>query len=449
MPHGSDFIPSLGTGSESLNEAQSEVREHMEKCLRRDLVGPGWIKGTLEPDDEEVLRLGDRGVPDRFYLSGYISPRCEDDVETLPPSQKIAGDNSTGSDEEFDDAPVEEVSSETRDLAPRSIGLSAAPSPNCQTLAASFEWGEYLFKSQEGGREWARQPKSHNISVDLESMEDGEIEFTPSTHPQTRFLFKNSTREGKRIITVRVVNDRTYAHRDWKKRAESTMHQMKITLTGSFQDIRAPSSISDTKMDLLYHYSDILSYGHNIGVGWSDDCTQVWSDYIPRHEVPLMRQRDELQELIPKFDVLTHPDKIYGAVESLRQFVDTYEDWIEEQRQTFESRKELQTFRGEFEENLANANNNIDRMRRGISLLLEDSDALEAYRLANKAIWVSQTSASLDDQHRISGFQWRPFQFAFQLINLEGIICNDHKDRKMVDLAWFPTGGARQKHTSG
>ena len=37
----------------------------------------------------------------------------------------------------------------------------------------------------------------------------------------------------------------------------------------------------------------------------------------------------------------------------------------------------------------------------------------------------------------------RPFQFAFILVNLEGVINQDSTDREIVDLAWFPTGGGK------
>src|SRR5712664_1126710 len=38
---------------------------------------------------------------------------------------------------------------------------------------------------------------------------------------------------------------------------------------------------------------------------------------------------------------------------------------------------------------------------------------------------------------------WRPFQLAFVLICLRGIIDHRSEDRKLVDLLWFPTGGGK------
>lgn len=39
--------------------------------------------------------------------------------------------------------------------------------------------------------------------------------------------------------------------------------------------------------------------------------------------------------------------------------------------------------------------------------------------------------------------QWRPFQLAFVLMNLPGVVNPEHPDRETVDLLFFPTGGGK------
>ncbi len=436
MPHGSDIVPALSS--------KRETREHLEKVLRRDLVGPGWIEGTTEPDHNETLSLGDRSVPDRWYMTGYISPRCIDEEE-LPPDPNASPQTAQSSQETFDNSLSESVSRQKKDLSPRSIGLSASPSPDCESVEIKFEWGEYQLNEDQknDSSRWKREPKSYTVNIKMSEFSNEEETYRSESHLGIRFQIKMTNRGNKRIMTARVINDRTYEKKDWKKRAESNMHQMKISLKGKFQDIRVPSSVTDRGMDLLYHYSKVLSYGHNIGVGWSEKADEIWSDYIPRHEVPLMTNREDLQSLIPKFKDLIHPNSVFQAVESVEAFICRYEEWIVNQVSQFDSSQDLHSYKKEFESNLNKARQNIERMRSGVSLLLSSSEALEAYRLANKAIWLSQTSDTLDSLHRISDFEWRPFQFAFQLINIEGILLRDSEDRGLVDLAWFPTGGGK------
>lgn len=38
---------------------------------------------------------------------------------------------------------------------------------------------------------------------------------------------------------------------------------------------------------------------------------------------------------------------------------------------------------------------------------------------------------------------WHPFQLAYFLLVVEGLMYPEHEDRKTVDLIWFPTGGGK------
>ena len=68
----------------------------------------------------------------------------------------------------------------------------------------------------------------------------------------------------------------------------------------------------------------------------------------------------------------------------------------------------------------------------------EDPDALDAFRVANRAV-----ASALRRRLEIETPAWRPFQLAFLLLNLPGLADPDDPHRETVDLLYFPTGGGK------
>jgi hypothetical protein len=79
-----------------------------------------------------------------------------------------------------------------------------------------------------------------------------------------------------------------------------------------------------------------------------------------------------------------------------------------------------------------------DRIENGINTLANDADALDAFRLANRAV-----ARALEQRLKIESPKWRAFQLAFTLLNLPGLA--DPKDpyREAIDFLFFPTGGGK------
>ena len=90
-------------------------------------------------------------------------------------------------------------------------------------------------------------------------------------------------------------------------------------------------------------------------------------------------------------------------------------------------------------ENLSIASNNILRMNQGIEMLKKNSHAFKAFRLSQTAIQM-QFIWSNPDQKSLN---WRPFQLAFFLMNISYLDDENHQDREVMDLLWFPTGGGK------
>ena len=103
-------------------------------------------------------------------------------------------------------------------------------------------------------------------------------------------------------------------------------------------------------------------------------------------------------------------------------------------------------------------------MKKGVETLRSSADCFTAFRRMNEAMSLQQKRYSLtltprewipqsDGNYKIPQFvepssfpglgNWRPFQLAFILMNVDGISDNNSPDREVVDLIWFPTGGGK------
>lgn len=54
-----------------------------------------------------------------------------------------------------------------------------------------------------------------------------------------------------------------------------------------------------------------------------------------------------------------------------------------------------------------------------------------------------RTAGASGDPHSLPEPHWRPFQLAFILLNVSGLVERTHADREIADLLFFPTGGGK------
>lgn len=78
----------------------------------------------------------------------------------------------------------------------------------------------------------------------------------------------------------------------------------------------------------------------------------------------------------------------------------------------------------------------LRRLQTGLDLLATDSDVRLSFAFANRAMALQASWSGRK-------LQWRPFQLAFVLMNLEPIANQASPDRDVCDLLWVPTGGGK------
>ena len=217
------------------------------------------------------------------------------------------------------------------------------------------------------------------------------------------------------------------------------------------------------------HYADRPEYatGHGVSADWeliNGVCRQLRTAWIPSAEV-------EKTETMPVPGAELGMDAL-GALadgpavqEALRPLVAEYQAWIESQRNEVSPRTGARRKTAEeplrplgpglppaptvtgarretAEELLRLAALAAERMQRGIDVLTNDADALDAFRVANRAV-ARALRQRLPEQFAERPPRWRAFQLAFILLNLPGIADPSDAHRETVDLLFFPTGGGK------
>jgi hypothetical protein len=95
---------------------------------------------------------------------------------------------------------------------------------------------------------------------------------------------------------------------------------------------------------------------------------------------------------------------------------------------------------------LTNAGVSAKRIEAGIKLLA-DPKVFDAFKTANKVMAVAARRRfgpiAGKKPEDVAPPAWRPFQLAFILMNLDGVVNPAGNDRGVVDLLFFPTGGGK------
>lgn len=203
---------------------------------------------------------------------------------------------------------------------------------------------------------------------------------------------------------------------------------------------------------LLYRNIHEFAVGHGIATVWDEPngllVKEVRTAWLP---ITSVRGTSPSGHALLKDFVSDHPDGLKAAflgqesersivLRSLASFVLCYQQWIETVLVS-----NIAFFEGQLGKaaalNLERCQSVHQRMQQGLIMLQQDAVAWTAFALANQAMDKQSRYASKDDQAR--PLVWRPFQLAFMLLVLPGIVNPDREDRSCMDLLWFPTGGGK------
>ena len=206
---------------------------------------------------------------------------------------------------------------------------------------------------------------------------------------------------------------------------------------------------------LLYRDKPEFAVGHGCATAWdnkecpADRARVVMTDLLPSYTVTATEAKGGVGLSGLDMAGLAQAPDGAGVSAALKPLLDQYEQWINNRRREIPS---LPTrLRPKASEHIDDCEESLSRMRTGLRLLSEEPLVLEAFRFANEATML-QRRKSVEAANYQKGKgrvfdapapAWRPFQIAFILLNLEGIVKPQSADRELVDLLWFPTGGGK------
>lgn len=437
---------------ETAPSSSSEVRERLAEAIRLDLVGP-W---TGHPLAEERLPGWQR--PSNWYLTGFLIPAA------APLKDRADADEDEDFDLVPDKAATAEESDEDRKAAkksyfPASMGLSFLVRRQASGVVVTVRWGDYQPSKvpDEDGKEqsvWQRVPRETRVEVALAGSRDPtrhpvpgsgglELDVLERNIPPERLRGRIS--EGTRSVAVFLVNRRKPVAPEAGEPDLAYVFQPEIEVSCDVPfepqpGVRGAAEPDWDEQVADLHYADRPEYatGHAVSAEWEvvdGACRRLWTSWIPTGEVERTETVDVPGAVLSMRDLgtLEGPEAVRQA---LLPLVTRYREWIEGRRSGVGGlpgrRREIA------EELLRLAEVSAGRIARGIEVLASDPQALDAFRVANRAV-----GRALRRRLRVEDPQWRAFQLAFLLLNLPGMADPRDPNRLTVDLLFFPTGGGK------
>jgi len=275
--------------------------------------------------------------------------------------------------------------------------------------------------------------------------------------------------------------------------------ELKITekSTGCLLQYNPPQLLDFDEEDsfnkLIYRNYIDYGEGYNTSVNWGqtdDGLTFISSDFLPTQETPTVDfkpskiEGKEIQsrienDVILSFRYLSTLSKTSNedVISGLNTFIDAYgnensRSWIKDKQSDLDNEELDDKSKFLLNKQLNACRNDYKRLKRNITLLQNNTDALAAFRTMNTTMFM-QLHHSIEKKNSspfVGGdenyyknielkdeYKWRSFQLAFILLNVDAFVKPDENDNtiedvfgtgwpernEISDLVWFPTGGGK------
>ncbi|WP_319696587.1 helicase-related protein [Streptomyces sp. ME19-01-6] len=401
--------------------------------------------------------------PDRRYLMGTLYPRGASLLEhSQEDGEQDFNETEAGSGEEdsFADDPVAEANA----WLPSSLGFSFFT--DARSIEVTCEASRYVTHREGGRRSWRRQPRLSTTEIVAVERRTP----LPVLDGHGRLHVRWRPFAAGHLVTCVLANAHDEEESPHKDR-DLMLFQVGVeatTLEGEIREYPSTrlSSRDHEEQELRVQYRDIVTraVGHGCAVEWddaSDRVTTVRTQVMPQQVVAHIKPDGPRDLTVLKLKHLSQPELSANELRvGLEAFVLGYGQWFDAQRA---QKKDLKPWAAAPAERILDRiKTALDRMKSGVDALTAPTPSGEAaraaFRLANRAMALQMLHSrpelagrrrrrNSDDVLELTepgdDYAWHPFQLAYFLLVVESLMNPEHKDRRAVDLIWFPTGGGK------
>lgn len=437
------------------------IREKLVQTLGLDLIGP--------ERDSELLSEVLPQAPSRWYLTGFLVPFDADEGQKTDETATEEIDEVSDS-RGADDAAIPESAAARRAVFPSSMGVSLLVPKDAKELHVTVRWGDYtaLYAEEESKRGdgairgWQRAERVEKLTLKLPASQKPAERDVPMSNGLKLAVairpirdiaaFDGLVPKGTRSVSVFLVNRRKEASDELRDTAFAFQAALEVRSEAPFvprPNLRGVESDDWDERVADLQYRDVCEYavGHGIStqavLDNKGECREVHTRWIPAAEVERVAPAP-IEGVELAMETLAALPDATAAKASLSGLVSAYRKWIEKQKANVPAKPKCRAETGT--ELLSRAVVAANRIEAGIALL-KNAQVLDAFRIANKVMAIAARRRAAitlkQDPGSVAAPRWRPFQLAFLLMNLKGIVEPTHEDREVVDLLFFPTGGGK------